>query len=72
MPATFLAMVLEDAPATAPRRPRRGRREPLVETIGGSERGYLRISFVSLAALSSPGYGPMDDQPSRIFIHRRA
>jgi hypothetical protein len=53
MPATFLAMVLEDAPATAPRRLRRGRREPLVETItagvnglfswpltGGSERGY--------------------------------
>ena len=28
--------------------------------------------FVSLAALSSPGYRPMDGQPSRIFIHRRA
>ena len=39
---------------------------------GGSEQGYLRISFVSLAALSSPGYDPMEDQPSRIFIHRRA
>jgi hypothetical protein len=33
MPAAFLAMVLEDAPAPAPRRLRRGRREPLVETV---------------------------------------
>jgi len=27
---------------------------------------------VLLAALGSSGYGPMDGQPSRIFIHRRA
>ena len=37
----------------------------------GSARGYQGI-FVPLAALSSPGFGPMDGQPSRIFIHRRA
>jgi hypothetical protein len=30
--------------------------------IGGSARGYQAI-FVPFAALSSPGYGPMDGQP---------
>jgi hypothetical protein len=31
--------------------------------IGGSVRGYQAI-FVPLAALSSPGYGPLDGQPA--------
>jgi hypothetical protein len=42
MPATFLAMMLEDAPATAPRRPHRGRREPLVETITAVSTVFFR------------------------------
>jgi hypothetical protein len=39
---------------------------------GGSALGYLGTFFVSLTALSNPGYGPMNGQPSRKFIPRRA
>jgi hypothetical protein len=45
--------------------------KPMSPQNGGSAR-LSEISFVSLATLSSPGHGPTDDQPSRIFIHRRA
>jgi SAM-dependent methyltransferase len=44
---------------------------PRSAQIGG-RRAVIWDLFVPLAALSSPGYRPMDGQPSRIFINRRA
>jgi hypothetical protein len=35
---------------------------------GGSARGYQAI-FVSLAALSSPGYGPIEASQPYIYIY---
>jgi hypothetical protein len=35
--------------------------------LGGSARGYQAI-FVSLADLSSPGYGPIDGQPA-VYVY---
>ena len=52
-------------PLLAQHQPGDGRSE---RRVGARLSGDL---FVLLAALGSSGYGPMDGQPSRIFIHRR-
>ena len=56
-------------------------RGPIVTANKRVGAGLMRISFVSLATLSRPGYRPMDDKPERrgqpgpgrasIFTHRR-